>query len=305
MKAKLAVVGSINMDIVNRVVRHPLPGETVHGLETVYSPGGKGANQAVAASRNGADVFMVGAVGEDPFAEPLLATLESAGVDCTRVCRKNGNSGMAFITVSRSGENNIILSEGSNGRLTPSDVEAGLSGLDGLQGVLFQNEIPWETTVCGIQAAKRLGATVYLNPAPAREVPDEVLASVDVLIVNETEAHTITGLDVGGREEAASAAALLFARGVREVIVTLGAAGSLYVHRDGEIQYTEAFRVQAVDTTAAGDTFIGVYAACRANGLPNEEALRMASAASALAVTRAGAQSSIPALDEVRAFSTR
>lgn len=300
--AKLAVVGSINMDIVNRVVRHPLPGETVHGLETVYSPGGKGANQAVAAAKNGADVIMIGAVGEDPFAEPLVHNLESAGVSSLGVSRKPGNSGMAFITVSESGENNIILSAGSNGKLDRTDVEKAFIGLERLQGVLFQNEIPWDTTVYAMKATRRLGATVYLNPAPARKVPDEVLGIVDVLIVNETEAAMITGIEVGAREDAAKAAAQLFERGAREVIITLGSAGSLYFNRDGAAQFTEAFRVEAVDTTAAGDTFIGVYAACRGNGFLNIDALRTASAASAIAVTRPGAQSSVPSADEVKAF---
>jgi ribokinase len=302
---KIAVVGSINMDVVNRVDRHPLPGETVSGLETAYIPGGKGANQAVAAARAGAQVLMIGAVGQDPFGGPLVEALGKAGVDTAGVLEKEGTSGMAFITVDAHGENNIILSSGANGRLSVEDMEAGLIGAAagdvgvGLDGVLLQNEIPWETTSAAVRRARALGATVYLNPAPARKVEDEVLALVDVLVVNETEAAAISGMKVDSRENAEAAAEWLLGRGVREVIVTLGAAGVVYASKEGERVSVPAFRVEAVDTTAAGDTFIGAYAAARNRGDSVQEALRWANAAAAIAVTRPGAQSSIPYADEV------
>ncbi len=302
---KIAVVGSINMDVVNRVERHPLPGETVSGLETAYIPGGKGANQAVAAARAGAQVLMIGAVGQDPFGGPLVEALGKAGVDTAGVLEKEGTSGMAFITVDAHGENNIILSPGANGRLSAEDMEAGLigaaggSGGAGLGGVLLQNEIPWETTAAAVRHARAYGAAVYLNPAPARKVEDEVLALVDVLVVNETEAAAISGLEVASREHAEAAAEWLLGRGVGEVIVTLGAAGVVYASKQGERISAPAFRVEAVDTTAAGDTFIGSYAAARDRGEFVQEALRWANAAAAIAVTRPGAQSSIPSADEV------
>jgi ribokinase len=302
---KIAVVGSINMDVVNRVERHPLPGETVSGLETAYIPGGKGANQAVAAARAGAQVLMIGAVGQDPFGGPLVEALGKAGVDTAGVLEKEGTSGMAFITVDAHGENNIILSPGANGRLSAEDMEAGLigaaggSGGAGLGGVLLQNEIPWETTAAAVRHARAYGAAVYLNPAPARKVEDEVLALVDVLVVNETEAAAISGLEVASREHAEAAAEWLLGRGVGEVIVTLGAAGVVYASKQGERISAPAFRVEAVDTTAAGDTFIGSYAAARDRGESVQEALRWANAAAAIAVTRPGAQSSIPSADEV------
>lgn len=302
---KIAVVGSINMDVVNRVERHPLPGETVSGLETAYIPGGKGANQAVAAARAGAQVLMIGAVGQDPFGGPLVEALGQAGVDTAGVLEKEGTSGMAFITVDAHGENNIILSSGANGRLGVEDMEAGLIGAAvryggmGLGGVLLQNEIPWETTSAAIRRARTLGATVYLNPAPARKVEDEVLAFVDVLVVNETEAAAISGMKVDSRENAEAAAEWLLGRGVREVIVTLGAAGVVYASKEGKRVSVPAFRVEAVDTTAAGDTFIGAYAAARDRGDSVQDALRWANAAAAIAVTRPGAQSSIPAANEV------
>lgn len=301
---KIAVVGSINMDVVNRVERHPLPGETVSGLDTAYVPGGKGANQAVAAAQAGAQVLMIGAVGRDPFGGPLIQALEAAGVDTGGVLVKDGTSGMAFITVDNSGENNIILSSGANGKLDVADMEAGIGSAanredEGLGGVLLQNEIPWETTSAAARRARILGATVYLNPAPARKVEDEVLALVDVLVVNETEAAAISGIRVSGPGDAEAAAEWLLGRGVGEVIVTLGAAGVIYASREGELVNVPAFRVEAVDTTAAGDTFIGAYAAARERGGSVQESLRWASAAAAIAVTRPGAQSSIPAADEV------
>lgn len=302
---KIAVVGSINMDVVNRVERHPMPGETVNGLGTAYIPGGKGANQAVAAARAGATVLMIGAVGRDPFGDPLIQALEAAGVDASGVLAKEGTSGMAFITVDQAGENNIILSSGANGRLGVGDMEAGLeraaahSGGADLGGVLLQNEIPWETTSAAVRQARALGATVYLNPAPARKVEDEVLTQVDVLVVNESEASAISGMVVASCEHAEAAAEWLLDRGVREVIVTLGAAGAVYASHEGVRVSVPGFRVDAVDTTAAGDTFIGSYAAARERGTPVQEALRWANAAAAIAVTRPGAQSSIPSVDEV------
>ncbi|MDF2938557.1 MAG: rbsK [Paenibacillaceae bacterium] len=309
---KIAVVGSINMDVVNRVEHHPLPGETVSGLETAYIPGGKGANQAVAAARAGAQVLMIGAVGQDPFGGPLVQALETAGVDTGGVLVKAGTSGMAFITVDNSGENNIILSSGANGKLGVADMEAGIGNAagalgdgDGLGGVLLQNEIPWETTVAAVRRAHALGATVYLNPAPARTVEDEVLALVDVLVVNETEAAAISGIQVTGSGDAGAAAEWLLGRGVGQVIVTLGAAGVVYASKEGECVSVPAFRVEAVDTTAAGDTFIGAYAAARERGSSVRDALRWASAAAALAVTRRGAQSSIPTADEVNRWLER
>lgn len=288
------------MDVVNRVRQHPLPGETVHGLETSYIPGGKGANQAVAAARNGAEVVMVGAVGTDPFGKPLLEALQAGGVNISRVLPKDGTSGMAFITVSEAGENNIILSTGANGRLSAEEVRAALDQeADGLQAVLLQNEIPWEATAAAAAWAKEKGATVYLNPAPALQLDDDVLRQVDVLIVNETEAQVLSGIGVASEADAERAARRLLERRVREVIVTLGAAGACYFHENGSKLRVLPWKVEAVDTTAAGDTFIGVYAAKREAGAAPEEALRMANAAAALAVTRRGAQSSIPLGHEV------
>lgn len=311
----IVVIGSINMDIVSRVRTHPKPGETVKGWGTAYYPGGKGANQAAAAALAGANVQvrMLGAVGEDGFGEQLLASMAGFGIDTGYTLRKQGTSGLAFITVSEAGENNIILSEGANGLLTKEDISAAISGglLDGAAAVLLQNEIPWEAGVSAMEAAAAQGVPVYLNPAPVREVPDDVLKLVSVLIVNETEAEALTG----GRptasssspvtvEEAERQAAALRGRGASEVIVTLGEQGAVYAGAEG-VFHQPAFQVQAVDTTAAGDTFIGAYAARRVLGASAREALRAAAAASALAVTKPGAQSSIPAWAEIDDFLRR
>ncbi|MDQ6421494.1 ribokinase [Paenibacillus sp. LHD-117] len=301
---KLLVVGSINMDVVSNVKQFPLPGETIHSGGTAFVPGGKGANQAVAAARAGADCAMVGAVGLDPFGDTLVASLAERGVDAGAVLRKEGTSGIALITVNEEGENNIILSEGANGKVTAADV-ASSAAWDGVYAVLLQNEIPWETTLSAMRGAKDAGVRVFLNPAPARSLPDETFPLLDTLIVNETEAAVVTGVKVDGVASAAVAAEWALAKGASSVIVTLGEQGCFYADAQGARLAVPAFRVKPVDTTAAGDTFIGAYAAASADGLGTEDALRFAVAASALAVTRPGAQSSIPDKAEIEAFLTR
>lgn len=295
----IVVVGSINMDIVNRVNKHPLPGETIKGLGTEYMPGGKGANQAVAAARCGGQVTMLGAVGNDSFGPELLQSLASAGVRTDAVKVKAGTSGLAFIMVDEEGENSIILSEGANGELTKEDVSGAAGLFEDAYAVLLQNEVPWPTTEAAMKAARAAGARVVLNPAPAFELPAEAFSLIDVLILNETEAEVISGLPVGSLEQADLAVAELVQRGIGTVILTLGEKGALLADRAGERLHTAAFPVKPVDTTAAGDTFIGAFASAGARGLALAEALRFAAAAAALTVTRKGAQESIPTQAEV------
>jgi ribokinase len=299
--AKIAVIGSINLDVVNRVRSFPAPGETIHSEGTEYSHGGKGANQAVAAAMAGAQVVMAGAVGTDPYGGQLVASLQGFGVDTALIAKKDGNSGMAFITVDASSQNQIILSEGANGQLTQGDIQ-GVWQLDDIRAIVLQNEIPWETNREALKQARERGLHVVFNPAPARVIEQELLPCIGTLVLNETEAEFVTGITVGGEKEAVRAAEQLIKGGVGEVIVTLGAQGALYLARDGIRIFAEAFTVQAVDTTAAGDTFIGYYTALRAEGMPAERALKYATAASALAVTRKGAQTSVPAREEVERF---
>lgn len=292
------------MDVVNLVHKHPLPGETIKGLGTMYSPGGKGANQAVAASQAGAQVTFIGAVGRDAFAAELISTLQGFGVRSDLIVHKEGTSGIAFITVDMSGENHIILSEGANGLLSVKDVEPLLAELKSADAVLLQNEIPWETTRFVMEEARKLGIRVYFNPAPALSMPSDVLSLVDTILLNETEAETLTGLSVSNEMEELQAAARLMDSGAKSVVLTLGDKGALFTHRSGTVIRMPAFRVDPVDTTAAGDTFIGALAAAVHTQEITEEALRFASAAAAIKVTRKGAQMVIPARSEIEAFLT-
>lgn len=298
----ILVVGSINMDIVNRVVNHPLPGETIKGVETSYSPGGKGANQAVAASLAGGQVTMLGAVGTDPFSKELLDSLAKSQVNTNELIKKEGTSGMAFITVDGAGENTIILSEGSNGKLSIKDVEERLHLLDEADLLLLQNEIPLETTLFVLKEAERRQVQTYFNPAPALEIPLDAFPLIDFLILNETEIEVVTGIAIKTEEAKERAMNWLMDHGVKAVILTLGEKGSHYHSRTEGRIITPGFKVNAVDTTAAGDTFIGSFAAAKASGKKTKEALLFATAASALTVTRHGAQNSIPFKNEIDTF---
>lgn len=305
MGNRIVVVGSINMDVINHVERHPLPGETVKGLQTEYSPGGKGGNQAVAAALAGGEVKMLGAVGEDAFGLSLRQSLERCGVQTEAVSVKPGaDSGLAFITVNAAGENSIILAEGANGLVSPSDVQSRQNLFDDADALLLQNEIPWSATLAALELGKRKGVRTCLNAAPAFRLPREAWPLVDVLVLNETEAAVCSGLAADDAVQAERAAAALLAGGLSAVVITLGVKGSLYAARDGRRLVTPAFPVRAVDTTAAGDTFVGAFAAAGfgEGELPAAEALRFASAAAALTVTRPGAQQAIPRRTEIEAF---
>lgn len=302
--SSIVVVGSVNMDIVNAVEKHVQPGETIHGYGTAYSPGGKGANQAVAASLSGADVAMIAAVGTDGFGTELLGALTKYGVRTSSVCRKDGSSGLAFIMVDAKGQNSIILSSGANGQLTVGDVAAAEAELSHADAVLLQNEIPWAVTQHVIEYTHAKGIVSIVNPAPAVRISQEVLGLIHTLVLNETEAEAVSGQSVGNMEQAEHVAKGLLACGVQAVIITLGERGSIYVDGAATIR-TPIFPVKPVDTTAAGDTFIGAYAASVTAGMPVEEALRFASAAAAIAVTREGAQASVPSREEVAEFLRR
>ncbi|MFD9967830.1 ribokinase [Streptomyces sp. NPDC059011] len=290
----IVVLGSTNMDLVVHVPRAPLRGETVAGREFRTVPGGKGANQAVAAARAGGDVAMIGAVGTDGFGAVLRKTLEHSAVDTDLLRTAEGPSGTAHIVVDDEGGNAIVVVPGANGtvdHLTPGD-ETLIGAADAL---LLQLELPLAGVVAGAEAAHRHRVRTVLTPAPARPLPPELLAVTDLLVPNEHEAALLTGI----ADPRAAAEALL--REVPEVVITLGSAGSLHASRDAGIVAVPAPRVRAVDTTGAGDTFVGVLAVALVEGRPMAEAMAWASTAAALSVGRPGASTSMPYRPEIDA----
>jgi ribokinase len=287
----ILVAGSANLDFVVRAPHIPAPGETVLGREFQTFPGGKGANQAVACARaGGAVTHMLLGLGQDPFAGPLEHSLQSAGVQMHVVRMTELSTGTAFICVSDDAENAITVAPGANGGLQPEH----LPSLVGFSHLLLQLETPLETVTAYARAARKQGVSVVLNAAPARDLPGELLALVDVLIVNEGELSVVAGHD-------GTMSQCLERISVPTVVVTLGHRGSVARHA-GEMLEQGSFSITPVDTTGAGDTFCGSLVAQLSQGQTMQEALRFASAAAALACTRPGAQSSIPNYAEVQAL---
>ncbi|MET7452439.1 ribokinase [Streptomyces sp. NPDC005574] len=299
----LLVVGSANADLVIAVERRPGTGETVLGSDLAVHPGGKGANQAVAAARLGARTALLARVGADAHGELLLDSQRTAGVDTSGVLVGGAPTGVALITVDPSGDNSIVVSPGANGRLTPGDVRAAAPLLRASRVVSAQLEIPLETVVETVRNLDA-GSRFVLNPSPPRPLPDELLAACDPLIVNEHEAKVILGeagdgADAGGRPE--DWARALLARGPRSVVVTLGAQGALVASAEG-VTRVPAVRVDAVDTTGAGDAFTAALAWRLGAGASLAQAAAYASRVGAAAVTREGAQVSFPTAAEVEAL---
>jgi ribokinase len=297
---KIVVVGSANTDMVIQVRRIPAPGETVIGREFVMAAGGKGANQAVAAARLGAEVTFVARLGGDLFGDRAIAGYEQEGIDTTWIVRDPGTaSGVALVFVDDAGENSIAVASGANARLTPDDVERAQAAIASADVLLVQLEVPLAAVSHAVQLASRAGVQVILNPAPAREVPASLLSQVSIATPNEHEIEVV----VGESDRARSVEKMLGA-GTQTVLVTLGAQGVLWAD-GGRQERVPAFRVQAVDTTAAGDAFNGALAYALAGKLAMAEAIRYASAAAAITVTRMGAQPSLPTRTEVDAFLRR
>jgi ribokinase len=292
------------MDLVTRAPRLPRGGETLIGESFSTIPGGKGANQAVAAARLGAQVSMVGCVGSDAYGQQLRGALLAEGIDCQAVSVVDGSSGVALIVVDDNSQNAIVIVAGANGELTPTVLERFDAVLQSADVIICQLEVPDATVGHALKRGRELGKTVILNPAPAsRALPSEWYAYVDYLIPNESEAMVLSGLAVDSLETAEAAATQLIASGAGKVIVTLGAQGLVFAN-GSSFEHFPAPRVKAVDTTAAGDTFVGGFAAALASGKDEAEAIRFGQVAAALSVTRAGAQPSIPTLLEVQAFKS-
>ncbi|CAH0198894.1 ribokinase [Plantibacter cousiniae (nom. nud.)] len=299
---RIVVVGSLNADLVVRTARFPQPGETLTGSELAVIPGGKGANQAVAAGRLGGDVTMVGAVGDDAHGSLLLESLSSSGVDVIRIARRDDvATGTAVITVDDAGENTIIVSPGANGTLTPDRIGGAWTALDGAGVVCLCLEVPIDTVLETARRGAAAGALVLLNLSPYGPVPEELLQVTGVLLVNEHEAADLAGVDPekAGWEAVATA---LRSHGIRRAVVTTGAAGSVVIDGEADPTSVPSPTVDAVDTTGCGDAFMGALALRLAAGDELVDAARFASTVGSYAATGAGAQASYPDQEQLAAF---
>ncbi|MGI6201302.1 MAG: ribokinase [Christensenellales bacterium] len=301
---RICVLGSLNMDLTVQVDRFPQPGETLTGRRFDTVPGGKGANQAVAAGRLGADVGMAGKVGEDIYGQTYLQVLAREGVDSALVGRQSGPSGIAVIEVDGAGENHIVLVPGANAHVDAAYLDEVWPLLSGYDIFLMQLEIPLETVCLAAERLRAAGKTVILDPAPAVPLPDSLLACVDILTPNQTELALLSGSDTDSESAAVAAAGKLLGKGVGAVVAKRGKQGALIVAREGS-QAVPGFAVRAVDTTAAGDSFNAGLAVALAMGCTLEEAVRMGNATGALSTTGLGAQGAMPTLDQVRALMGR
>ncbi|WP_226501982.1 MULTISPECIES: ribokinase [Pseudomonas] len=304
MQAKVVIVGSLNMDLVTRLPRLPRPGETLAGQSFVTVPGGKGANQAVAAARLGARVAMIGCVGADAYGQQLRDGLLAEGIDCSGVTVIDDQpSGVATILVDDHSQNAIVIVAGANGQLTTTLIDSFEALLNHAEVIICQLEVPLASVGHVLKRARALGKIVILNPAPATApLSADWYPLIDYLIPNESEASVLSGLAVDSVTSADIAASALIKAGAGKVIVTLGSQGSLFATH-AQSQHFPAPAVQAVDTTAAGDTFVGGFAAALAEGKTEGQAIVFGQIAAALSVTRAGAQPSIPTLVDVQGFA--
>ena len=298
---KIIVIGSSNTDMVVRSERLPRAGESVIGDNFMMAGGGKGANQAVAVAQMGHRVLFVAAVGNDIFGNAAIQGYENFGIDTSHIIRKDEPSGVALIMVDGAGQNSISVALGANNSLTAEDVMPALEQISEGDIVLLQLEIPISTVDACVAMAAAKGAKVILNPAPAATVCDSTLSKLYLITPNQTEAQTLTGIEVIDTASAQLAAQKLIDLGVKRVVITMGSQGA-YLYQDGQGELIPAHKVNAVDTTAAGDVYNGALCAALAEGMILTEALHFAAKASAISVTRAGAQPSIPTRAEVDNF---
>ncbi len=301
-KPIVVVVGSSNMDLVCKSERIPVVGETILGGDFLMVPGGKGANQAVAAAKLGAEVFFIARLGDDIFGAKSLENFKNVGLNAKHVLRtSDAPSGVALIMVDEKGNNSIVVAPGANSKLSAEDIEKARADIASAGALVAQLEVPLETIEHAADLVKSSNVPFVLDPAPARELSDELLQKVDVLTPNETEARILTGIDVTGENSARRASEKLLGRGVKTVILTMGKDGFLLTDSD-QSQFVSAQKIDAVDSTAAGDAFTGALAVGIAEGKSLLDAALFANYVAALSVTKMGAQSSMPAITEVENF---
>lgn len=299
---KILVVGSFMMDLVVVTPRAPMEGETIIGKSFHQFTGGKGANQAVAAARLGGDVTMIGKLGKDAFGKAHVDSLKKEGINHESVLFDDiESSGIGNITLEENGNNRIIVVPGANLKLTPEDIEELKEKIQNSDIIILQLEIAFETVYKVIELGHKYGKIIILNPAPAAKFDDNFIKLVDYVVPNETEACILTGIKVISIDSAREAAKGLLNLGCKNVIITLGEKGVFFLNRDEEI-FQGSYKVKPVDSTAAGDSFIGAFAYSLANGLELKKALKLSCAVGALTVTRMGSQPSLPTLKEVKKF---
>lgn len=295
---KICVIGSLNMDLVVNVEEMPKKGQTLIGSNFNEIPGGKGANQAVAAARLGGDVQMIGKVGNDGFGQSLLNQLKADNVKTDYIQIEDGPSGVAIITVDKKAENSIVVSPGANFKLTEEDIDRCIDGIKESSTVVIQLETPVNTIKYALEKAKELGKFTILNPAPAIKLSDDIIKNVDLLTPNETELEILSGVSINCEDDIKKAANVMLEKGVKQLIVTLGSKGSLYLDKN-KMEFKKSYKVNAVDTTAAGDSYTGALSVELSKGKSIDEAMDFASRVGALCVTKVGAQTSLPRIDEV------
>lgn len=302
-KSLVTVVGSCNMDLVVKSPRIPVVGETILGGDFLIIPGGKGANQAVAAAKLGAKVNFIAQLGDDDFGDEAIENLKKQGVN-TKLITRNSNAatGVALIVVDHDGNNSIVVAPGANEALSPADIDNVEYAIASSGVLVLQLETPIETVEHAAKLAKLHGVRVILNPAPAQKLSDELLKNVDILTPNETEANILTGIDVVDADSAMQAAMGLMARGIGAVVLTMGVNG-LLLAKQKETRLIAAKKVNAVDSTAAGDAFTGALACGLTEQMELAEAVEFANCTAALSVTKTGAQPSLPDRSEVMAFT--
>ena len=289
------------MDLVVKVEDRPKGGQTVIGGDFKEVPGGKGANQAVAMARLGGNVNMIGKVGNDGFGQTLLNALNNDNVNTEYINKDDVSTGVAMITVDKNAENSIVVAPGANFKVDKEYIDKSIEGIKNSDIVVLQLETPIDTIKYALSKSKELGKYTILNPAPAVKLEDDIICNVDLLTPNETELEILSGVEIKNEYDIQKAAQMMIDKGVKELIVTLGSKGSLYINKETSM-FKKAYKVEAIDTTAAGDSYTGALAVAFANGKNIEDAMDFASKVGALSVQKEGAQSSLPTLEDVENF---